>query len=81
MFLCASSHPGVHVAQKEEADGGEYHDDLRHPEGRVPAVLFGNRVEGEPRHKSSHCSQKDKQSNGESWRLHSGCDIQYVSYR
>lgn len=53
-FLCKPSHLGAHVAQKEEADGGNRHDDLSNPEGRVPAVLLGNGAEGKARHKSSN---------------------------
>lgn len=58
IFLGDSSHSGVHVAQKKEADCGENHYEFSNPEGRVPAVLFSNRVEGESCHKSSDCRKK-----------------------
>lgn len=75
MLFCASAHPGAHVAQKEEADGGSDHDELSHPEGRVPAVLFGDGVEGEPCHKRSHCNQKDKES-----KAKTGASIQAATF-
>lgn len=58
IFLGDSSHSGVHVAQKKEANCGENHYEFSNPEGRVPAVLFSNRVEGESCHKSSDCRKK-----------------------
>lgn len=66
IFLGGSSHSGLHVAQKEEADCGESHDELSNPEGRGPAVLLSNGVEGESRHKRSDCREKGQRVKGQS---------------
>lgn len=55
----------MHVAQKEEADRGDGHNDFGHPERRVPAVLFGDSVEWESCHKSSDCRNRNKTIKGE----------------